>query len=95
MQADDFSFSYRIVGTAGELEVHDFIRPHVDDRLTVRTASGTTVERLGARPTYTYQLEAFAGHVQAGATLPFGSDDAVANMALVDAAYRAAGLPTR
>jgi predicted dehydrogenase len=95
MLADDYSFGYRIIGTSGELHVHDFIRPHVDDRLTVRTASGTTVERLGARPSYTYQLEAFAAHVEAGATLPFGADDAVANMALVDAAYRAAGLPAR
>ena len=95
MLAEAYSFSYRIIGTAGDLHVHDFIRPHVDDRLTLRTASGTTVERLGTRPTYTYQLEAFAAHVEAGAALPFGADDAVANMALVDDAYRAAGLPVR
>ena len=95
MLAEEYSFSYRIVGTAGELHVPDFIRPHVDDRLTLRTAAGTTVEHHGGRPTYTYQLEAFAAHVKTGAALPFAADDAVANMTLVDSAYRAAGLPAR
>ena len=63
--------------------------------MTVNTQSGTTVERLGTRASYTYQLEAFAAHVQQGAALPFGTADAVANMALIDAAYRAAGMQPR
>ena len=33
--------------------------------------------------------------ISGGAPLPFGVDDAVANMALVDAAYRAAGREPR
>jgi hypothetical protein len=40
-------------------------------------------------------LEAFAAHVQKGTPLPFGTADAVANMVLVDAAYRAAGMEPR
>jgi predicted dehydrogenase len=95
MVADAFSFTIRIVGTAGDLLVHDFIKPNEDDRLTINTPTGTTVERLGTRASYTYQLEAFAAHVQDGATLPFGTADAVANMILVDAAYRAAGMEPR
>lgn len=95
MVAPDYSFTLNIVGTAGEAFVHDFIHPAGDDRLTVRTAAGTTVEHHGTRPSYSYQLEAFAAHVQQGAVLPFGTDDAVANMVLVDAAYRAAGLDPR
>jgi predicted dehydrogenase len=63
--------------------------------LTVNTPDGTTVERLGIRPSYTYQLEAFAAHVQDGAALPFDTADAVENMAYVDAAYRAAGMAPR
>jgi predicted dehydrogenase len=95
MVAEEYSFTMRIVGTSGDVLVHDFIRPSHDDRLTVRTARGTTVEHLGRRATYTYQLEAFAAHVEHGAALPFGPADALANMTLVDAAYRAAGMSPR
>lgn len=95
MVAHDYSFTLRIVGTAGDLLVHDFIKPHADDRLTVNTPQGTTVERLGTRPSYVYQLAAFADHVEHGTPLPFGTADAVANMAMIDTAYRAAGMEPR
>jgi predicted dehydrogenase len=95
MVADDYTFTLRIVGSRGDALVHNFIRPHEDDRITVNTPEGTTVERMGTRPSYTYQLEAFADHVQQGAPLPLGTADAVENMAYVDAAYRAAGISPR
>jgi predicted dehydrogenase len=95
MVADDYSFTLRIVGTRGDVLVHNFVKPHDDDRLTINTREGTTVERLGTRPSYTYQLEAFAAHVQDGAPIPLDTADAVDNMAYVDAAYRAAGLSPR
>jgi predicted dehydrogenase len=95
MVADHHSMSIEIAGTAGQLRVHDFIKPNEDDRLTLRTAAGTTVERLGTRASYTYQLEAFADHVENGAALPFGTADAVANMGMIDAAYRAAKMEHR
>lgn len=95
MLAEDFSFTIRVAGTTGDLLVHDFIRPNQDDGVTIRTSAGTVVERLGTRSSYSYQLEAFAAHVTAGTPLPFGVDDAVQNMALVDAAYGAAGLSPR
>jgi predicted dehydrogenase len=95
MVADDYSFTLRIVGTKGDVLVHNFIKPHDDDRLTIRTPEGTRVERLGTRTSYSYQLQAFAAHVQGGAPLPIDTADAVANMAYVDAAYRAAGMTPR
>ncbi|WP_233211227.1 Gfo/Idh/MocA family protein, partial [Mycobacterium sp. shizuoka-1] len=95
MTAPTYSFTFTVVGTKGEAMAHDFIRPHLDDRITVRTAAGTRVEHLGTRPSYTFQLEAFAAHVQHGAPLPIGLDDAVQNMQYVDAAYRAAGMSER
>jgi predicted dehydrogenase len=95
MVADDYSFTLRIVGTHGDVFVHNFVRPHDDDRLTINTPDGTTVERLGTRASYTYQLEAFAAHVQDGAPLPLDTADAVENMSYVDAAYRAAGMSPR
>ncbi|MBB3603154.1 putative dehydrogenase [Mycolicibacterium sp. BK556] len=95
MVAEAFSFTIRVVGTTGDAVVHNFIQPHDDDRVTIRTADGTRVERLGTRASYTYQLEAFAAHVQHGAPLPIGIDDAVQNMRFVDAAYVAAGMSPR
>jgi predicted dehydrogenase len=95
MVADDHCHTIRIVGTAGDLLVHEFIKPNEDDRLTVNTAAGTTVEHLGTKASYTHQLEAFAAHVEHGSPLPFGTADAVANMVFVDAAYRAAGMKPR
>ena len=95
MVADDYSFTLRIVGTKGDVLVHNFIKPHDDDRVTISTPAGTTVERFGIRASYTYQLEAFAARVEHGAPLPLDTRDAVENMAYVDAAYRAAGLMPR
>jgi predicted dehydrogenase len=74
---------------------HNFIKPHDDDRVTVSTAGGTTVERWGTRTSYSYQLEAFAARVLDGAPMPIDTADAVDNMAYVDAAYRAAGMNPR
>jgi predicted dehydrogenase len=95
MTAEAFSFSMKVVGTKGDALAHDFIKPHTDDRITIRTPGGTRVERLGTRPSYTYQLEAFAAHVLDHVPLPIGVEDAVQNMHYVDAAYRAAGLSPR
>jgi predicted dehydrogenase len=95
MIADEYSFTLRIVGTKGDVMGHNFIKPQDDDRVTIRTPAGTTVEHLGRRPSYTYQLEAFAAHVLHGAPLPIDTADAVENMAYVDAAYRAAGMNPR
>jgi predicted dehydrogenase len=95
MVAEEHSHTIRITGTTGDLLVHDFITPSEDDRLTLETPHGTTVERLDTRPSYTYQLEAFADHVENGTVLPFGTADAVANMTMIDAAYRAAGMDPR
>lgn len=95
MVDEDYSFTLRVLGTHGDAFVHNFIKPRDDDRLTITTENGTTVEHHGTRASYTYQLEAFAAHVQQGKPLPLDVEDAVANMALIDDAYRAAGMQPR
>lgn len=95
MVDEDYSFTLRMLGTRGEAFVHNFIKPRDDDRLTITTEHGTTVEHHGTRASYTYQLEAFANHVQHAMPLPLNVEDAVANMALIDEAYRAAGMQPR
>lgn len=95
MLADDYHFSVRATGSRGEALVHNFVKPQEDDRVTLWTDGVEKVEHHGTRTSYTYQLEAFAAHVRDGAPLPVNNADAVANMALIDDAYLAAGLPTR
>jgi predicted dehydrogenase len=95
MNGARFDFGYRLMGSRGRAYAPEFPRPHVDDRIIVTVLDGERVEELGSRSSYTYQLEALAAHLRAGARLLTGADDAVANMELVDDTYRAAGLEPR
>ncbi len=95
MASDRRQMVYRVIGSRGEAQVANFVEPHLDDRLTIRTPAGSHVERHGTRSSYTYQLEAFTRAVREGAPLPIDVDDAVANMRLIDRCYDLAGLPPR
>ncbi|KUN06549.1 oxidoreductase [Streptomyces canus] len=95
MAYDGLEMSCRIIGSRGAVLAPNFVLPHRDDRVVVRTGDGERTERLGTRSSYTYQLEAFADRVRGGAPLPLDADDAVATMTLIDAAYRAAGFEPR
>ncbi|KQV93731.1 Gfo/Idh/MocA family oxidoreductase [Streptomyces sp. Root369] len=95
MAYDRLEMSCRIIGSRGEVLAPNFVLPHRDDRVVVRTKDGERTERLGTRSSYTYQLEAFADRVRGGAPLPLDADDAVTTMTLIDAAYRAAGFEPR
>ena len=52
-------------------------------------------EHVEGGPTYVYQLRAFAAAVREGAPFPTTPADAVANMKVIDAAYRTADLKPR
>ncbi|WP_406119670.1 Gfo/Idh/MocA family protein [Streptomyces sp. NBC_00989] len=95
MAYDGLDMSCRIVGSRGEARALNFVLPHQDDRIMIRTTDGERTERLGRRSSYTYQLEALAARLREGAPLPLGPDDAVATMTLIDEAYRAAGFEAR
>ena len=87
--------SGRIEGTRGRMRILNPWAPHLLHRLRVETPAGSRSERVPGRATYTHQLEAFVRAVREGAPVPTGADDAIANMTLIDAAYRAAGLEPR
>jgi predicted dehydrogenase len=90
-----FEMTLRVTGSRGEATVQDFVQPHKDDRVLIRTGSDTRTERLGTRSSYIYQLEALIDALRGGAPMPTGVDDAVATARLIDSCYRAAGLPPR
>ncbi|MER7477879.1 Gfo/Idh/MocA family oxidoreductase [Streptomyces sp. NPDC126510] len=95
MAYDGLDMSIRIVGSRGEATAPNFVLPHLDDRVVVRTAEGERTELLGTRSSYTYQLEAFAARVREAAPLPLDADDAVTTMEFIDACYRTAGFEPR
>lgn len=83
------------VGTKGSVYVPNYINVHDDDRLVLRTPTSEVVEHHGRTSTYTHQLEALTAVLRTGATFPTTVQDGIANMAMIDACYRAAGLPQR
>jgi len=85
----------RAEGSAGTLRVFNPTTPQMFNRLTVTGSSGRHHERVRGGPTYNYQLEAFRAAVQEGASTLTPPSDAVANMRVIDAVYRAAGLEPR
>ncbi len=91
----EWQISCRVVGTRGEATALNYVQPHLDDRVVVRTAAGEHTEELGRRSSYTYQLEAFAAHLRHGAPLALDAEDALTTMRLIDGCYRAAGFPVR
>jgi predicted dehydrogenase len=95
MNEENWRGTLRVVGDAGEATAHNFVLPHLDDRVVVRTKTGERTEHLGRRSSYLYQLEAFGAHLRNGTPFPLDAADAVANAELVDAAYLAAGFPVR
>ncbi|MFE5036715.1 Gfo/Idh/MocA family protein [Streptomyces sp. NPDC056683] len=95
MAYDKWQMSCRVVGTRGEATAMNFVQPHLDDRVVVRTAAGERTEELGRRSSYAFQLEAFAAHLRDGAPLALDAEDALTTMRLIDECYRAAGFPAR
>jgi predicted dehydrogenase len=89
------SVRLRVTGEEGEIRVLNPLAPDRFHRLTVKTRTGRTVEHSTRRATYDFQLEAFARAVERGDPIPTGPDDAIANMVVIDAVYRAAGLEPR
>ncbi len=88
--------SARITGTLGTIEVDHFVHPQDGNRITLTVDGVTTTEAVPAQPSsYAAQLSAFVSAIRDGLGVPTGPADAVANMEVIDAMYRAAGLDPR
>ena len=85
----------KVTGDSGSMRVINPLAPQYFNLVTTRFGSRTRRERIRGRATYNYQLEAFAAAIRDGAPFPTGLDDSVANMEVIDAIYRAAGLQPR
>jgi len=87
--------SARVVGERGEMNVFNPVMPHLYNRLTLKTPTGKSVERVTGRPTYELQLRAFAAAVTTGAPVITTPTDSISNMRVIDRIYQAAGLAPR
>lgn len=91
--SDLLRLSAKVIGDRGEMRVLTPVAPF--RRLSVRSADGNRVERFARRATYAYQLDAFAAAVLRSEPVMTKPEDAIENMTVIDAIYRAAGLPLR
>lgn len=91
-----WDLSITATGTRGKAKIANFIKVSSDDRLIIeRDDHGERVEHLGTRSSYHYQLDALTAAVRQGTPFPTDPADAVVNLELIDACYRAAGLAPR
>lgn len=90
-----FQLSAKVAGDRGELRLRVLNPVAPFRRLSVRSADGHRVERFPRRSSYAYQLDAFAAAVLRAEPVKTTPEDAIENMTVIDAIYRAAGLPLR
>ncbi len=88
-------FGATIIGARGEIRILNPWLPHLFHRFSVRTPAGRQRESFPGDSTYTHQLRAFVAWAQGGPPAFTHGRDALANMAVIDAVYDAAGLSPR
>jgi predicted dehydrogenase len=82
-------------GEDGTVRAFNPVAPQFVNRLRVTTAAGTRSTRVRGEPSYDMQLRAFVAAVREGRRFPTDPEDAIGNMAAIDAVYAAAGRPSR
>ncbi|WNG29933.1 Gfo/Idh/MocA family oxidoreductase [Cystobacter fuscus] len=87
--------SIQVRGSEGWLSVFNPTMPQLYHHLTVVSRGQKRRERIKSEGTYTHQLRQFASVVRRDATPLVTLEDSIANMRLIDAVYRAAGLEPR
>jgi predicted dehydrogenase len=85
----------RVTGDDGSLRVLNPLGPQAISVLTIRSGGRRRVEFGARRPTYAYQLDAFCDAVLRGGPVLTPPTDSLANMAVIDAVYRAAHMRPR
>ncbi len=85
----------RITLEHGTIRVTNPYAPHYFHRVIVTDRGHRRRERFTKKPTYEFQLRAFVDAVRNDGPVLTGVDDAIANMRVIDACYRAAGMEVR
>jgi predicted dehydrogenase len=85
----------KVVGSRGTMRALNPIAPQFFHRLRIRTDKGSRSEKFPGATSYGKQLEAFVRAVRDGAPILTDTRNAITNMELIDAVYRAAGMQPR
>ena len=85
----------QVQGERGTLRITNYAAPQFFHRVTVTVDGVRRRERVPGGPTYDYQLRAFATAVRGGPPPLTPPADSIANMTVIDAIYRKAGLSPR
>ena len=80
-----------LTGEKGRMTIVNFLAPQMGCRFTTTIAGVTTAEPVDGPTTYEAQLEHLRAVMLEGARPLTGGADAVSNMTVIDAIYRAAG----
>jgi predicted dehydrogenase len=97
-RSGDFRADLHVTCEGGIVHVDNFILPHDGHLETTAAERVEPAAEEGEPSTWTsfvWQLRAFAHAIQAGGPVETSAENAVATMRVIDAAYRAAGLPAR
>lgn len=85
-----------VTGERGELKISNPLAPHLINALVWKDRQGKRKESLkGTKSTSYYQLQAFIAAIRGEAAMITGPENAIANLRVIDAVYKAAGLPIR
>ncbi|MEO1062304.1 MAG: Gfo/Idh/MocA family oxidoreductase [Actinomycetota bacterium] len=95
MEQVDRQIDLVVEGDAGRMVVQNPLAPQAGHELVVEVGGERRSETVELTTSYAHQLDAFVAAVRGGPPVLTDADDAVANMAVIDAIYRAAGLPVR
>lgn len=88
--------SVTITGTLGVLQIEGFVKPQEGNSLNlIRDESNTRIDVPEAPTSYACQLGSFVSAVRGEGSVLTGPEDAVRQMQVIDAMYRAAGLEPR
>jgi predicted dehydrogenase len=91
----EFRGGAHVICADGHVWLSDFIFPHRARLVATRDGQVVADEQGGGDTTYVWQLRAFASAVFDGSPVDTSAAHGVTTMRLIDAAYRAAGLPPR
>jgi predicted dehydrogenase len=89
------NITVRVIGELGTMHVTNFVVPQMYHRLSVQVNGRKRSEKVAGETSYTHQLRAFVAATRGEPTTLTPPADSVITMSLIDAAYRAAGLPLR
>lgn len=82
----------RVEGSLGTLEVSNPAGPHDGHSVSLRIkGEPPSVYTIAGQATFDYQLAAFIEAIETGGPLPTEGSDAIGNMTVIDAIYRAVG----